>query len=136
MRHLSEEAREALHKSVSLLIERFENWYGNDSLDPGEPVSFKIAMDVQFIDRIYADTVFRSKTLQFCERQEGGLFVDHDWEITNQAYDDTFFSCGLCHMKTAQRRGTPARTVEECQRQGIRPCVGVPSVYEVSSPKL
>jgi hypothetical protein len=48
--------------------------------------------------------------------------VVHDWETTAWMYDDTFFRCRKCGLKTHCRRGTPARTVAECAQARIAPC--------------
>lgn len=46
----------------------------------------------------------------------------HDWQITSWEYDDTFFQCRICKLKTHCRRGYPAKTAKECIESGINPC--------------
>jgi hypothetical protein len=52
------------------------------------------------------------------------MTTEHVWEQTGWEYDDSFFTCKNCHLKTNCRRGYPAKTVEECQLAGIVPCKG------------
>ena len=46
----------------------------------------------------------------------------HDWEITAWEYDDTFFKCKNCGLRTHRRRGYPAFTPKECVKEELDPC--------------
>src|SRR5262249_43741527 len=48
----------------------------------------------------------------------------HVWKQVGWEYDDSFFRCDVCGLKTHQRRGTPAETAAECAESGIRACTG------------
>ncbi len=52
--------------------------------------------------------------------------AQHEWETTQWGYDFYAYTCTLCKLETTTRRGYPARTVEECLKDGIQPCKGPP----------
>ncbi len=49
--------------------------------------------------------------------------VDHDWEQTGWEYDDSFFRCRICGLKTHCRRGYPSATPADCRASRILPCI-------------
>lgn len=53
---------------------------------------------------------------------ESPLAPVHEWKQVAWEYDDDFFECVRCFVKTNSRRGMPARTVVDCQKAGLAPC--------------
>ena len=46
----------------------------------------------------------------------------HDWEQTGWEYDDSFFTCTKCGLKTHQKKQYPPDTAKACREAGLEVC--------------